>query len=93
MSRPVRAMHVAVTNAFSLSSSGAFGHRTGVWCNVTVAVVWGQEVIATGRLKLLDHKLQDQKVAALLLFKNIWGLGPSGAMKLVDKGFRSGPPG
>ncbi|CAJ1953329.1 unnamed protein product [Sphenostylis stenocarpa] len=48
-----------------------------------------QEIITTGKLSKLEHFETDEKVRTISLFGEVWGIGPSTAMKLYEKGHRS----
>ncbi|KAK7380721.1 hypothetical protein VNO78_33237 [Psophocarpus tetragonolobus] len=48
-----------------------------------------QEIITTGKLSKLEHFETDEKVRTISLFGEVWGIGPSTALKLYEKGHRS----
>lgn len=48
-----------------------------------------QEIITTGKLSKLEHFETDEKVRTISLFGEVWGVGPSTALKLYEKGHRS----
>ncbi|KAK8470146.1 hypothetical protein PHAVU_004G071000 [Phaseolus vulgaris] len=48
-----------------------------------------QEIITSGKLSKLEHFETDEKVQTISLFGEVWGIGPSTAMKLYEKGHRS----
>ncbi|CAK9866813.1 unnamed protein product [Sphagnum jensenii] len=48
-----------------------------------------QEILTTGKMSKLEHLKADKKVKVLSLFGAVWGIGPSTAQKLYDKGHRS----
>ncbi|XP_027925214.1 DNA polymerase lambda isoform X1 [Vigna unguiculata] len=48
-----------------------------------------QEIITSGKLSKLEHFETDEKVRTISLFGEVWGIGPSTAMKLYEKGHRS----
>ncbi|KAK7309517.1 hypothetical protein RJT34_06315 [Clitoria ternatea] len=48
-----------------------------------------QEIITTGKLTKLEHFETDEKVRTLSLFGEVWGIGPSTALKLYEKGYRT----
>ncbi|CAM0913529.1 unnamed protein product [Alopecurus aequalis] len=47
------------------------------------------EIVTTGKLSKLEHFENDEKVRAVNLFGEVWGVGPATALKLYDKGHRS----
>ncbi|KAL2612428.1 hypothetical protein R1flu_024120 [Riccia fluitans] len=47
------------------------------------------EIIKTGKSSRLEHFRQDEKVKAISQFGSVWGIGPSTAQKLYDKGHRT----
>ncbi|CAI0627536.1 unnamed protein product [Linum tenue] len=47
-----------------------------------------QEIVTTGKLSKLEHFETDEKVCAITLFGEIWGVGPATALKLYEKGHR-----
>ncbi|KAL2334267.1 hypothetical protein Fmac_015480 [Flemingia macrophylla] len=48
-----------------------------------------QEIITNGKLSKLEHFETDEKVRTISLFGEVWGIGPSTALKLYEKGHRS----
>ncbi|CAL1357214.1 unnamed protein product [Linum trigynum] len=48
-----------------------------------------QEIVTTGKLSKLEHFETDEKVRAITLFGEIWGVGPATALKLYEKGYRT----
>ncbi|XP_020220906.1 DNA polymerase lambda isoform X2 [Cajanus cajan] len=48
-----------------------------------------QEIITTGKLSKLEYFETDEKVRTISLFGEVWGIGPSTALKLYEKGHRS----
>ncbi|XP_027361484.1 DNA polymerase lambda isoform X2 [Abrus precatorius] len=48
-----------------------------------------QEIITTGKLSKLEHFETDDKVRTISLFGEVWGIGPSTALKLYEKGHRT----
>ncbi|KAL1550910.1 DNA-directed DNA polymerase [Salvia divinorum] len=48
-----------------------------------------QEIVNTGRLSKLEHFEKDEKVRSISLFGEVWGIGPTTASKLYDKGHRT----
>ncbi|XP_052722698.1 DNA polymerase lambda isoform X4 [Vigna angularis] len=48
-----------------------------------------QEIITSGKLSKLEHFEADEKVRTISLFGEVWGIGPSTALKLYEKGHRS----
>ncbi|KAG5051010.1 DNA polymerase lambda [Glycine soja] len=48
-----------------------------------------QEIMTTGKLSKLEHFETDEKVRTISLFGEVWGIGPSTALKLYEKGHRS----
>ncbi|RDX97331.1 DNA polymerase lambda [Mucuna pruriens] len=48
-----------------------------------------QEIITTGKLSKLEHFEMDEKVRTISLFGEVWGIGPSTALKLYEKGHRT----
>ncbi|TKY46267.1 DNA polymerase lambda [Spatholobus suberectus] len=48
-----------------------------------------QEIITTRKLSKLEHFETDEKVRTISLFGEAWGIGPSTALKLYEKGHRS----
>ncbi|KAI5352454.1 hypothetical protein L3X38_005345 [Prunus dulcis] len=47
------------------------------------------EIVTTGKLSKLEHFETDEKVRTIALFEEIWGVGPSTALKLYEKGHRT----
>ncbi|KAM0914402.1 hypothetical protein ACQ4PT_011584 [Festuca glaucescens] len=47
------------------------------------------EIVTTGKLSKLEHFENDEKVRAVNLFGEVWGVGPATALKLYDKGYRT----
>ncbi|XP_044955974.1 DNA polymerase lambda isoform X2 [Hordeum vulgare subsp. vulgare] len=47
------------------------------------------EIATTGKLSKLEHFENDEKVRAVSLFGEVWGVGPATALKLYDKGHRT----
>ncbi|KAL5723590.1 DNA-directed DNA polymerase [Ranunculus cassubicifolius] len=47
------------------------------------------EIVTTGKLSKLEHFENDEKVKAISLFGEVWGVGPATAQKLYEKGHRS----
>uniref|UniRef100_A0A453R7M4 DNA polymerase n=1 Tax=Aegilops tauschii subsp. strangulata TaxID=200361 RepID=A0A453R7M4_AEGTS len=47
------------------------------------------EIVTTGKLSKLEHFENDEKVRAVSLFGEVWGVGPATALKLYDKGHRT----
>ncbi|KAL3683505.1 hypothetical protein R1sor_001527 [Riccia sorocarpa] len=47
------------------------------------------EIVKTGKSSRLEHFKHDEKVKAVSLFGAVWGIGPSTAQKLYDKGHRT----
>ncbi|XP_047066533.1 DNA polymerase lambda-like [Lolium rigidum] len=47
------------------------------------------EIVTTGKLSKLDHFENDEKVRAVNLFGEVWGVGPATALKLYEKGYRT----
>ncbi|KAK9277165.1 hypothetical protein L1049_006704 [Liquidambar formosana] len=45
-----------------------------------------QEIVTTGKLSKLEHFETDEKVRAISLFGEVWGIGPATALKLYEKG-------
>ncbi|XVE92499.1 hypothetical protein REPUB_Repub01dG0102800 [Reevesia pubescens] len=48
-----------------------------------------QEIVTTGKLSKLEHFETDEKVRAISLFGEVWGIGPATALKLYEKGHRT----
>ncbi|GMH20701.1 hypothetical protein Nepgr_022542 [Nepenthes gracilis] len=48
-----------------------------------------QEIVTTGKLSKLEHFEKDEKVCTISLFGEVWGIGPTTALKLYDKGHRT----
>ncbi|KAK4780811.1 hypothetical protein SAY87_016917 [Trapa incisa] len=48
-----------------------------------------QEIVTTGRLLKLEHFETDEKVGTVTLFGEVWGIGPTTAQKLYEKGCRT----
>ncbi|KAK8935712.1 hypothetical protein KSP39_PZI013497 [Platanthera zijinensis] len=48
-----------------------------------------QEIVTTGKLSKLEHFESDEKVRAISLFGEVWGIGPATALKLYEKGHRT----
>ncbi|KAJ4838618.1 hypothetical protein Tsubulata_019381 [Turnera subulata] len=48
-----------------------------------------QEIVTTGKLSKLEHFETDEKVKAISLFGEVWGIGPATALKLYEKGHRN----
>ncbi|KAJ8451683.1 hypothetical protein Cgig2_018317 [Carnegiea gigantea] len=48
-----------------------------------------QEIVSTGKLSKLEHFENDEKVKTLSLFGEVWGVGPTTALKLYEKGHRT----
>ncbi|CAN0924081.1 DNA polymerase lambda [Linum grandiflorum] len=48
-----------------------------------------QEIVTTGKLSKLEHFETDEKVRAITLFGEVWGVGPATALKLYEKGHRT----
>ncbi|KAM3303994.1 DNA polymerase lambda isoform X1 [Capsicum chacoense] len=48
-----------------------------------------QEILTTGKLSKLEHFENDEKVKTISLFGEVWGIGPSTALKLYEKGHRT----
>ncbi|KAG8663303.1 hypothetical protein MANES_01G196700v8 [Manihot esculenta] len=48
-----------------------------------------QEIVTTGKLSKLEHFETDEKVRAISLFGEVWGIGPATALKLYEKGYRT----
>ncbi|PRQ44932.1 putative DNA-directed DNA polymerase [Rosa chinensis] len=48
-----------------------------------------QEIVTTGKLFKLDHFETVEKVKTISLFEEIWGVGPTTALKLFEKGHRT----
>lgn len=47
------------------------------------------EIVTTGKLSKLEHFENDEKVRAVNLFGEVWGVGPATALKLYEKGYRT----
>ncbi|XP_039116525.1 DNA polymerase lambda isoform X4 [Dioscorea cayenensis subsp. rotundata] len=47
------------------------------------------EIVTTGKLSKLEHFEKDEKVRAITLFGEVWGIGPATALKLYEKGHRT----
>ena len=47
------------------------------------------EILKTGKLEKLECFKKDARLSALVNLGQIWGMGPIGAKKLYDLGFRS----
>eukprot|EP00854_Cymbomonas_tetramitiformis_P010915 gene10915-12913_t len=47
------------------------------------------QVLTTGRLRKLEEMLADPRIVALQTLTSVWGLGPSTAQQLYDRGFRT----
>ncbi|KAH7688805.1 DNA polymerase family X beta-like protein [Dioscorea alata] len=47
------------------------------------------EILTTGKLSKLEHFEKDEKVRAITLFGEVWGIGPATALKLYEKGHRT----
>ncbi|GAB2297311.1 hypothetical protein Dimus_031422 [Dionaea muscipula] len=48
-----------------------------------------QEIVTTGKLSKLEHFEKDEKVHAISQFGEVWGIGPTTALKLYEKGHRT----
>ncbi|CAN1187618.1 DNA polymerase lambda [Linum perenne] len=48
-----------------------------------------QEIVTTGKLSKLEHFETDEKLRAITLFGEVWGVGPATALKLYEKGHRT----
>ncbi|KAG0471819.1 hypothetical protein HPP92_016365 [Vanilla planifolia] len=48
-----------------------------------------KEIVTTGKLSKLEHFEKDEKVRTVTLFGEVWGVGPSTALKLYEKGHRT----
>ncbi|KAG0471837.1 hypothetical protein HPP92_016383, partial [Vanilla planifolia] len=48
-----------------------------------------KEIVTTGKLSKLEHFEKDEKVQTVTLFGEVWGVGPSTALKLYEKGHRT----
>lgn len=48
-----------------------------------------QEIVNTEKLSKLEHFENDEKVRAISLFGEVWGIGPATALKLYEKGHRT----
>ncbi|KAI4314278.1 hypothetical protein L6164_027203 [Bauhinia variegata] len=48
-----------------------------------------QEILTTGKLSKLEHFETDDKVRTISLFGEVWGIGPTTALKLYEKGHRT----
>lgn len=48
-----------------------------------------QEIVTTGKLSKLEHFENDEKVKTISLFGEVWGIGPTTALKLYEKGYRT----
>ncbi|XP_030447849.1 DNA polymerase lambda isoform X1 [Syzygium oleosum] len=48
-----------------------------------------QEIVTTGKLSKLEHFETDEKVRTISLFGEVWGIGPTTALKLYEKGYRT----
>ncbi|XP_021747836.1 DNA polymerase lambda-like [Chenopodium quinoa] len=48
-----------------------------------------QEIVSTGKLSKLEHFENNEKVKTISLFGDVWGVGPTTAQKLYDKGHRT----
>lgn len=48
-----------------------------------------QEIVTTGKLSKLEHFETDEKVRTISLFGEVWGIGPTTALKFYEKGYRT----
>ncbi|KAM0824460.1 hypothetical protein ACQ4PT_070188 [Festuca glaucescens] len=72
--------------ACSQSSSGDTKDTIGSQATFDAEI---NEIVTTGKLSKLEHFENDEKVRAVNLFGEVWGVGPATALKLYDKGYRT----
>ncbi|KAM0822977.1 hypothetical protein ACQ4PT_071178 [Festuca glaucescens] len=70
--------------ACSQSSSGDTKDTIGSQATFDAEI---NEIVTTGKLSKLEHFENDEKVRAVNLFGEVWGVGPATALKLYDKGY------
>ncbi|KAK3285068.1 hypothetical protein CYMTET_7321 [Cymbomonas tetramitiformis] len=74
---------LALDNIDNLKDIKQLGRKGGtIWEHI-------REVLTTGRLRKLEEMLADPRIVALQTLTSVWGLGPSTAQQLYDRGFRT----
>ncbi|XP_057774669.1 LOW QUALITY PROTEIN: DNA polymerase lambda [Salvia miltiorrhiza] len=71
---------------FKIESADQVKHLPGIGKSLQDHI---QEIVNTGRLSKLDHFEKDEKVRSISLFGEVWGIGPTTASKLYEKGHRT----
>ncbi|XP_051122021.1 DNA polymerase lambda isoform X2 [Andrographis paniculata] len=71
---------------FRIESADQVKHLPGIGKSLQDHI---QEIVNTGKLSKLEHFEKDEKVRAISLFGEVWGIGPATAMKLYEKGHRT----
>ncbi|XP_042049018.1 DNA polymerase lambda-like isoform X1 [Salvia splendens] len=71
---------------FKIESADQVKHLPGIGKSLQDHI---QEIVNTGRLSKLEHFEKDEKVRSISLFGEVWGIGPTTASKLYDKGHRT----
>ncbi|XP_073306040.1 DNA polymerase lambda isoform X1 [Primulina huaijiensis] len=71
---------------FRIESADQVKHQPGIGKSLQDHV---QEIVNTGKLSKLEHFEKDEKVRTISLFGEVWGIGPTTASKLYEKGHRT----
>ncbi|XP_073130448.1 DNA polymerase lambda [Henckelia pumila] len=71
---------------FRIESADQVKHQPGIGKSLQDHI---QEIVNTGKLSKLEHFEKDEKVRTISLFGEVWGIGPTTASKLYEKGHRT----
>ncbi|KZV36085.1 DNA polymerase lambda-like [Dorcoceras hygrometricum] len=71
---------------FRIESADEVKHLPGIGKSLQDHI---QEIVNTGKLSKLEHFEKDEKFRTIGLFGEVWGIGPTTASKLYEKGHRT----
>lgn len=81
-----KAIPVIEKLSFKIESADQVKHLPGIGKSLQDHI---QEIVNTGKLSKLEHFEKDEKVRSISLFGDVWGIGPTTASKLYEKGHRT----
>lgn len=81
-----KAIPVIEKLSFKIESADQVKHLPGIGKSLQDHI---QEIVNTGKLSKLEHFEKDEKVRSISLFGEVWGIGPTTASKLYEKGHRT----